>query len=276
MHVLIIYPSIDFYGGGELVVVKLANFLSEQGIESTVLTTSIVPEVEREIEGSDVVCVEEMSPRLFDVGKFRALWTYMRRHISRWDVVNVHNYPSELCAFMCKKPVVWMCNEPPRVHLRYEVGSVPARMGKRLVLAFDRHVARHYIDEAVVADEFNAQRFMRLYGKKPHIVHYGIECSLFERGDGERMRERLGLGDGFVAVQVGMLTPYKNQMESIRCVEALRDRIPSIRLVLAGKGDVDYEQGLREYVKERGLEGRVVFCGHVSREVVREDRKSVV
>jgi glycosyltransferase involved in cell wall biosynthesis len=67
-----------------------------------------------------------------------------------------------------------------------------------------------------------------------------------------------------------MLQPFKNQMESIKTIEKLRERIPNLKLVLAGWGLQEYENSLKNYIKEKGLEKNVVFTGHLDREGIRD------
>jgi hypothetical protein len=50
---------------------------------------------------------------------------------------------------------------------------------KKTILAFDKFVVRHYIKNVVAADEFNAERFKRIYGFKPEIINYGIDYDFF-------------------------------------------------------------------------------------------------
>ena len=48
MRVLIVYPRIDLYGGAELLVVRLANYLTRSNIENALLTTNICDEVKND------------------------------------------------------------------------------------------------------------------------------------------------------------------------------------------------------------------------------------
>ena len=62
MHVLIIHPRVYFYGGAELVIVKLANYLAKHGHKTTFLTTEMIPEVENDLAGTHVCVLKK--PRL--------------------------------------------------------------------------------------------------------------------------------------------------------------------------------------------------------------------
>ena len=49
---------------------------------------------------------------LQDVGPLRH---ELVRISAAFDVVNFHNFPAELAATACRRPAVWLCNEPPRM-----------------------------------------------------------------------------------------------------------------------------------------------------------------
>ncbi len=68
----------------------------------------------------------------------------------------------------------------------------------------------------------------------------------------------------------GVLTSFKNQMESIKVVKELKGKIPGIKLVLAGQGEDEYENTLKRYVRRSSLEKHVIFTGHLPRSDVRD------
>jgi glycosyltransferase involved in cell wall biosynthesis len=66
------------------------------------------------------------------------------------------------------------------------------------------------------------------------------------------------------------LSPAKNQLESVKAVERLKEAIPNIRLLLVGAGVGSYERVLRRYVCEKSLQSYVKFLGFQPREVIRD------
>jgi glycosyltransferase involved in cell wall biosynthesis len=138
-----------------------------------------------------------------------------------------------------------------------------------LLIKFDKFLVKNYIKYSVVADDFNYKRFEKIYDIKPEIINYGIDYEFFSNGNGEKVKKIYNLKNKFVLLQTGTLTPLKNQMESIKVVEKLKDKIPNIKLVLVGWGEENYEKMLKDYVKEHKLEDNVIFTGHLKREVIR-------
>jgi glycosyltransferase involved in cell wall biosynthesis len=280
MRVLMVNRGMDIYGGAEIVIVKLANYLAEKGVENALLTTRIVPEMEKDLGSTEIILCGDcqkasgLPSRILataHIGEMIALHRGVHKHARDFELINVHNYPSELASFLCDVPVVWMCNEP---ELYLSLGILTAtgpRIVTRVLWKLDRMVTRRYVTRAVVADEFNAERFQRLYHKDPAIINYGIDFDYFSAGTGAAMAERLGLSDRFIVLHVGMLTPFKNQMASLKVVEELRGKIPDIGLVLAGSdGNAEYARMLREYVQKKNLGKQVLFTGHVDRGTVRD------
>jgi len=272
MRVLIVHPGIYVYGGAELLIVKLANYMTKRGIENTLLTTSILPEMQNDLDRTEII-IQEKSKIPFDFSEFNeilALHKGIRDNLKDFDVINVHNYPAELSIFLYHMPVVWMCNEPILYLMsKHKLSPLP-RLKNKILLTLDKFVVRHHIKYAVVADEINAQRFKGIYGVMPEIINYGMDYEFFSKGDKKRALESFNLFDNFIVLQVGMLTPFKNQMESIKTIEKLRGKIPNIKLVLAGLGEKGYTTILKKYAKERNLEQNMIFTGHLSRESVRD------
>jgi glycosyltransferase involved in cell wall biosynthesis len=274
MKILIVYPRMDFFGGAELLVVRLANHLTERSIPHALLTTNITLDVSRHLGATPIISYpytpytnQALRP-LNLIRLIRILHRGIRKHGREFDVINVHNYPADIAAWRCRRPVVWMCNEPPHVHVRVsdEKKYSLRWLVIQSILAFDRWSARRHIRQVVVADQYNQNRFQRLYGIKPRIIPYGIDCDFFrdvERSSAQNPQHR------FTVLQVGMLTPLKNQMESLKAIEVLKARIPTLKLVLAGMGEESYMRTLKGYVESKGLQEHVEFTGHLNREQIR-------
>jgi glycosyltransferase involved in cell wall biosynthesis len=267
MRVLIVNPRFFVYGGAELLIVELCRNLARNNIEHALLTTAIVPEVARELGGTRVI----VAPCAWDpVRIYYDLWRAVRKYAAGYDVVNVHNFPAEFSAFLSRRPVVWMCNEP-ELYLRKI--NTRTRRGKLLgspVFLLERWIVRNCIRKSVVSDSFNARRFKSLYGVEPQIVHYGIDHDFFSARDEEAVRRlKSQFGGRFVVLHAGMMTPLKNQMRSLQALRGIRERVPDCLLVLAGSWDDAYKAQLDVFIAANRLAGNVLFTGHVDRLTLR-------
>lgn len=79
----------------------------------------------------------------------------------------------------------------------------------------------------------------------------------------------LGLGEGdFVIGYAGAAVIYEGLDDLIEALVLLQDRLPHARLLIVGDGDA--LPGLRKLAEDRGVADRVVFCGKVDSESVRD------
>lgn len=269
MKVLIVYPKFYVYGGGETLVVRLCNYLSDQGIDNAVLTTSMTDDVQNDLKRTRVIVSTD--ERGGTIGEMRALCGGVRKYGAEFDVLNPHNYPAELTPFFTKRPSVWMCNEP-ELHLSLKHGSFSWRYKTFLkaLVPFERYIVRNRIAHSIVSDNFNAKRFECIYGKAPTIVRYGIDTDFFSKGDRHQARLSLGVDDKFVVLHVGMMTPLKNQMASLETLKSLKGMIGGLYLVLAGSWEDEYKRCLDAYIAENDLHNMVRFTGHVNRADIRD------
>ena len=184
MKVLIVHHDKDIYGGAEEVIRQLRMYLIDKW--------------------HSVEIVYESNPVV--------MWAKTQQLMNWADVVNVHNFPATLAAYPTKKPIVWMCNEPPELFtnlLRYPVE------------AFNRRWVKKSRMKVVVADRANAYRFSNLYGVHPTIIPYGVNYDFWSQGERKE--------DGFMLLQVGhselfdkgrqILAEVQKQMPNTRLVQ---------------------------------------------------------
>ncbi|MDD2773585.1 MAG: glycosyltransferase family 4 protein [Elusimicrobiales bacterium] len=268
LKILIAAPAIFVYGGAEVLIARLCGWLRARGVEHALLTTAMIPEM-REHLGDTRIFV---SPNKYGnvPGEILALKRGLDSRAAGFDVVNIHNFPAEIAAFSLKKPSVWLCNEPAlHLHLEGSALSLKSRVFFNLLKPLDRFIVRNRVKNVVVSDEFNAARARRLYGVEPEIINYGIDADFFAAGTGGGAAEKYGFAGKFVILQAGMLSPLKNQLASLRALPEVLKTIPDALLVFAGHGEPAYKAALDGYIAARGLGGKVLFTGHVSRDEVR-------
>jgi glycosyltransferase involved in cell wall biosynthesis len=76
------------------------------------------------------------------------------------------------------------------------------------------------------------------------------------------VRERLGLGEGPIVLNVAMKKVHKNQLRLVQALPAVRAAVPGAQLVLPG-ARTPYEDELRAEAARLGLGGAVAFPGYV-------------
>lgn len=226
MKVLIIhYAKFNNWSGAELVVSELQKYLTGVGVENHV------------IQSNNPIYLLKESLRLSH----------------SYDIINIHNFPATFAAFPKVKPIVWMCNEPPELF---------SNIWRKPVEAIHRFLVRKLVDKVVVADNFNAERFKSIYGKKPNIVPYGVDYNFWSMESQHLFEVR-----NPVLLQVGTVTPYKNQLESIKVFEALLPKYPGMELWLAGPApDPKYLDKVKNAINGRS---NIKLLGHKSPYAIR-------
>jgi glycosyltransferase involved in cell wall biosynthesis len=276
MRVLIVAPQMSYYGGAELLVVKFSNLLTEKGITNKVLSLSKSEQVEKDLNTEIIVPKNDVkiSSKGFESVKdlikgILALRRGIKKLFNDFDVINFHNFPATWSLFPKKKPSVWMCNEPPSLWSRPDAG-VFLRSLNKIRNFFDRFIVRKSVTIVCVSDEFNKNRVKKRYGMDSKIVNYGIDYDFFSKGNKSKAVNKFKLKNKFVVIQSGVLSKQKNQLESLKTVEKLKEKIPNILLVLAGKADEKYQVILKNYIKKNKLEKYVLFTGNLNREGLRD------
>ena len=279
MKVLIVNRYMSVYGGAETVIKELSAYLKTMGITNRILTLNVSDETSKICQGLDIVTPKEPFAYAFRsqgfwqslgiIKEIRALRRLVEIHSSGFDIVNVHNFPASWVARGLTKPAVWMCNEVPDFYNNPKPYWA-LRLLRSLGLGLDRHIVNRDIGAICVADEYNAQKVRQRYNRESEVIPYGIEYDFFSQNEGkEEAIQKYNLKDNFVLLQVGMLSPEKNQLQSIQALDLLREEIPHIRLVLAGRFQSPYDQMLKRYISERNIKERVIFTGHINKLEVR-------
>ncbi|MGD8308956.1 MAG: glycosyltransferase [Chromatiales bacterium] len=121
--------------------------------------------------------------------------------------------------------------------------------------------------DALVVPSSAMLEVLRRYGvrTRAEVIPTGINLDLFQRGDGDRFRLRLGIPpERPVLVHVGRIAHEKNIDFLIDVVERVRRSVPDILLLVAGEGPA--RRRLEGQVRDRGLNGAVLFLGYLSRD----------
>ncbi|VVB78761.1 UTP--glucose-1-phosphate uridylyltransferase AglF [uncultured archaeon] len=277
-RVLIVHTQMKYFGGAELLVVELANWLTKKGVKNDILALSKSKEVENLLINSEIIIpkhnINLEPPGFKSTKEILQFIKIYRKEIKRlkkhYDVINFHNFPVTWTLFPSKKPCVWMLNEPPNLWSRPNAG-IGLKILNKLRNYLDREIIRSSVDIICVADEFNKERCITRYKKNPRLVYYGVNHEFFSGGKKENAIKKFNLDKKFIVVQSGMITEQKNQLESIKTIQKVKETIPNVLLVIAGKpSDEEYMKQINDYIKKNKLEKYVLFTGNLGREDLRD------
>ncbi len=268
--VLIVHTQMKYYGGAELLIVELCNWLTKRGIKNDILALSKSKEVENALINTDIIIPKhdiDLQPPGFKnireiISFIRIYRKEIKKIIENYDVINFHDFPTTWTLWPRKKASAWFMNLPPNLWSKPEANFI-LKMLNKLRIKIDRFIVRNSMDIIAVAESLNQSRAKERYGREARMVHFGIDSDFFSRGNKKRVIKKFNLEKRFVVIQSGMLTGVKNQIASIKTIEKLKDKIPNILLILTGRDDLEYRKKLDNYVKEKGLEKWILFAGNL-------------
>lgn len=187
-----------------------------------------------------------------------------------FDVINNHNYPSEWAAFTAKKrlnaPVVWMCNEPPFWFFVPELRRGLRKINWPVYNILDK-TAANYIDEILVLSNIASGYVRKAYNRTAKVVRSGIDTDQFSKASGAKVREKIGLKNDFVLLQVGNIELNKRQADAVKALQILSKKYNSVKLVFDGGGR---REELMALSKKLGVEDKVLFLRSTNDEELAE------
>lgn len=276
-RILIVHTQMKYFGGAELLIVELANWLTKKGIKNDILSLSKSKEVQDMLINTEIIIPMhniDLQPPGFkntkDILNFiRVYKKELKKIIKNYDVINFHNFPVTWTLFPRKKPCVWMLNEPPNLWSKPNANWKLKLMNK-IRNYLDRFIVNNSVDIICVADDFNQKRTLERYRRDSRIVFYGVNYDFFSKGKPKKAENKFDLKDKFVIIQSGVLSEQKNQLESIKSIEKIKNKIPNALLILAGNPEEGYKKKLEEYIQKNHLQKYVLFTGNLNREEVRD------
>jgi len=265
-HVLIVHNQMKYYGGAELLITEFCNWLTRKGIRNDILTLSKSDEAERQLMNTEIIIPKnnlEINPpgykNIHDI--FQAIKIFRKKlkiMEKDYDVINFHDFPVTWCLWPRKKAAVWFMNLPPNLYSKPNAGFFYKTLNKFRILV-DRFVIRKSIDVITVAEKANLIRAKQRYGRNAKFLNIGVNYSFFSEGNPTKMIQKYNLKNKFVIIQSGQICDVKNQLESLRTLNKIKDKIPNALLILTGKEDPTYKVKLDKYIRENKLEKHVLF-----------------
>ncbi|MFO0754194.1 MAG: glycosyltransferase family 4 protein [Thermodesulfovibrionales bacterium] len=137
--------------------------------------------------------------------------------------------------------------------------------------SFRTRLLVRYLDAIISVSESYKRNIIRqgLKVKRISRIYNGLALEAVggdvAPGDGDRVREEFGVEkDAPLLGIVGNIDRWKGQMVAVGAVRKIRERYPSVVCLIVGavcRGAEGYRRELDAYVREHGLEGKVIFTG---------------
>lgn len=283
VKIALVHTPLTTPTGGERQVLMLALELQKKGHEVELFTNAIdrercFPDLIREININVVPYPWSYTPYPFNhILPYYVKYFGMRKigkELSRrrFDVINNHNFPSEWAVHYARKRSVsrsvWMCNEPPFWFFLEEERRGVRAVDWPLFELLDRRTVKS-VDKIMVLSNLTGEIVRKTYGRDYEVIRTGVDSSQFHNADGKRFREKYGLSDALILLQVGQYSVYKRQDDSIRVLGTLAKSHRNLKLVFIGP-ESSYKERLRALANENGVSGDVLFLGALPDEELRQ------
>jgi len=251
MKVLIVHPMFYMYGGAELAIVKLIEYLKSKNHTVDLLTVGTIPDVKVDIKADNIIYANNLAE----------LQQLLSSIYLGYNVLNFHNHPAEVLLNVAY-PSVWFMNEP----------SQDALDGK-VVDAKEVDSVVKNITKIAVSDIYNKGRAKEIYGRDDAvIIPYGVDCDYFSSGEGDRWFFKT---DGKFAIgHAGWLHQKKNQMKTLEVFNNIKDKLKDANVTFIGKFTI-YLNEMLKYINDNKLQDRVTIEGFADRGYLRRFYKSI-
>jgi len=261
IRVMVMLDSIHRPGGGESLAIENAIGLDPERFDRKLCLTRWsdsfeVDEPARSIlarlRGAGVEVIGLRRTGRFDLRSWLHLLRVLRRE--RIEVLHAHLFGSNVWASVlgriARVPVI-VAHE----HMWAYTGS-----GSRSRALIDRFVIAR-LSSAFIAVSRDGERQMIETEKIPahDIVYIQNGAPGLGDGDGDRIREELGLAGKTIAGSIGHLRPEKAFEVLVEAAGLLAEEHPELRVVIAGEGPE--RAGLEELAGRLGIADRVLLIG---------------
>ena len=245
----------DNYGGTEAIVYGIYEHLDHSQIQFDFLNVyghPIAKQAELEAQGAHVY--DLLLKRREGYFKYiHGIKAFYKAHASEFDAV--------VCNIQCmdqidmakwakkygiKKRIVYLHNSG--------YGIQPSRLA-RIAIGWNKRFSHRYVTTYAAGSQLSADwGYSKKDAQKTIVIKHGIDTELFAFSSAKReeFRKAHGLKDmDIVYGSAGRLDPQKNQVFLLKIYQAIHEKNPKARFLLAGRGPE--EAKIRKAIKDLGL-----------------------
>jgi glycosyltransferase involved in cell wall biosynthesis len=260
--VVVIVISNMEYGGAQRQVAYLANHINEEQFDLHVVSLSDYVPMAPLIRGNDTNFHIIQKGSKYDMTVIPRLARLLRTLHA--DIVHGYLFDAEIAArlagVMARTPVIGNCER----NTNYEFKKVHL-----LAYGLTRPCLDLYIANSNAGAHFN-QEYLKNRKDMYYTVHNGVDDQRFCPQESAPIRKDLNLRpEHFVVGMFGSLKEQKNHMMLFQAAHSLKEKHANLRLLLVGDqlaggmhGSSEYSEGVRQAVRDMGLEEICVFTGN--------------
>ena len=199
------------------------------------------------------------------------LTTWLWHHVPDYDLVHVHavfsysSLPAAFCAWRAGVPYIITPHGILRSWGVQNRRPLLKRLSFRLI---ESRILRHAALAQFTSEQERLEAEELGVRTPSTVIPLGIDLSAFEHlpAAGTFRRRYPQLAGRMLLLFLSRLDPIKGLDLLLPAFAQVRQARPDVALVLAGRGELNYEAWLRARVQELGLEGDVLFTGFLKGE----------
>ncbi len=287
----LIQPGTGNAGGMNVYLDRLSRTMAERDVHVTVFTRRTdthTPSEADVLPGYRVVQIEAGPPERLSVGEMQPFAAEFADGVEKWirsegivfDLVHSHYWLSGRCGVRLKDALGL-----PLANSFHTLGKVKdaARHRDEAPSSNDRLVTEQEVisrsDCVIASTPYEFEDLLEHYGASPErlcVSPPGVDHDVFNPGDQERARERLGFGDERIILFVGRIQAHKGTDVAVQALGHLPERLsdgsgPTVLHIIGGASGPDGSSELtrcKETTKHLGLEDRIRFFDPVPHRVL--------
>lgn len=262
MKIALLVPNYSDYSGDAKVVKIQADECSEKGNEITIFSLN------SEMKSNNQTIIKMGMPKnqfleriyrlLLPIDLFTTIKWIPR--LKKFDLIISHNYPMNWLAYLAKKRYgvkyfFWYHGipEPDTYPKLYE------RIYLRLFIYFTKITIKN-ADRIFSVSNSAKKELKNRTGLESDVIYNKVDLEKFNpSNDGSKIREKFHLSDSKVILNVGRVCPQKGADLLIKSFTLIKEEIPNVKLIIAGKHTYDY---FSKQLKELSNDS-VIFTGFV-------------
>jgi len=241
-------------GGSEVHFWEIAKRLTSWGNEVTLLSERFKVAPDHELLG-DV--------EIYRIGgrasvHFHAVWKYLRKFKHQYDVVvdDIAHAVPWFTPIYVKKPIIAVVHHVHREILRQELSFPYSRityLAEQAIPRIYQNVPFLTVSESTKEDLVSLGIRQEMIG----VVYNGVDHELYKPDWGSKSHYPHVL-------YLGRVKRYKNVDHVLKSIKLVAEKVPNVRLSIAGRGDGNVVEKLKNTVRKLNLESIVAFHGEVS------------
>lgn len=258
-RILFVHPSLE-YGGAEDQRLTILKHVNRDKYDISVCCLEKVGDIGKQIEhiGFKVHCLN-MPSNPYNILTTFSLLLYLLKN--NYDIVQTSlfnaNFHGRIAAKLAGIPHI--ISEEHSEHYQYNtVKFLPYIWADKILSMFTDKIiccSKNVMDSISELEGLQKDKLKAILS----VVNFNkLKITI----DKKEMRHRLGLNDSNIVLgNIATISPRKGHDILIKAFKLIRDDLPNVKLVIAGREDAQTKDGLLKLIKEFNLSKDIVFLG---------------